>query len=878
MFQGLSRIFYVMPETSSRRTSVFGAFAGLLGMATLSGVIVTAMVAPAIAVTGVATNSAVGVFDSLPEFIDIGEQAQKNTLWAMRTNDPNDGYVRIAELYWQDREEIALEDMSPHLINAAIAGEDRRFYDHAGVDAPSVLRAAVGNFLAGGIQSGASTLTMQLVKNIYVQRSLYLPTEEERREAYQQAISANFERKLNEMKLAIGLEKRFEKDEILQSYLNITGFGGNTYGVQAASERYFGKSAGDLTPAEAASLIAIVQYPSTRNLGNPNNFEANQARRDVILNAMYEEGFLTEAQLQRALSVPVNSNFVNLSQPSNGCVVADEYARFFCDYVVKNVRNFESLGATPEERENRWRLGGLDVFTSLNMELQKVSQDRVWEIVPNDVERFELGGAAISVETSTGRIVTMAQNKIFNDTEEGGGLTATAVNFNTDRPFGGSSGFQVGSTYKVYALVAWLQRGYGLREIVDASTMEMNQAEFIDTCVDGGGPWGGIWEFRNSANAQYSYVDVFQSVTASINSAFASIGRSLDQCEVRRAAEALNVGRADGNPLQTNPSAVLGTNEISPLTMASSFAGIANQGVVCTPIVIDRFRTSTGDTIPGQEPDCRQGITADIAAAAAAPMRGVLTSGTGTASNPGGSVPIIGKTGTTDSQNHTWMVGASTEIATAVWVGNIKGEFSLARYTNGRNLRHQIFRTIMAEANEMYGGEAFPSVPERFTQGTGVPLPELTGLSVFQAQSVLSGLGLRLAVHGIPDEEIPLEAFVLGMEPGAGTRLGRGQAVHVLLTFDGGGGFVPTLIMPDLINPPAKTWAEAQNILSMSGFSGRIRAACEPSRSEGSDLNSGYAIGQSPEPGQPVGAGAEISLAFACGVGPAPGSDVGDLD
>jgi membrane peptidoglycan carboxypeptidase len=323
---------------------------------------------------------------------------------------------------------------------------------------------------------------------------------------------------------------------------------------------------------------------------------------------------------------------------------------------------------------------------------------------------------------------------------------------------------------------------------------------------------------------------------------------------------------------------VLGTNEISPLSMASSFAGIANEGVVCQPIVVDKFVTANGETIPGQQPDCRQGITPDIAAAAASPMRSVITTGTGTASNPGGSVPVIGKTGTTDSQNQTWMVGSSTEISTAVWVGNIKGEFSLARYTNGRNLRHQVFRTIMTEANDMYGGEAFPSPPERFLTGSGIPLPELTGFSVVEAQTVLAGLGLRLGVRGIPDEEIPFTAFVAGMETPAGSRIARGQAIYVVLTMEGGGSFVPQVVMPDLISSPAKTLAEAEQLLTLRGFTGRIRAGCEPDRSQGSDLGSGYAIGQSPEPGQAVSGDAEISLAFACGVGPAPGSNVENLD
>ena len=232
---------------------------------------------------------------------------------------------------------------------------------------------------------------MQLVKNTYIQRSQYLPTEEERQAAYQEAIETSFQRKLNEMKLAIGIEKRYTKDEIVEAYLNITGFGGNTYGVQAAAQKYFGKSATNLTPAEAASLLAIVQYPSTRNLENPANYEANQARRDVILAAMYAEDYITEAQYERAINTPVNSSFVNISPPRAGCLAGDVYARFFCDYVIKNVENFESLGATPEERNERWRKGGLNVYTTLNMSLQTTAQDRIWELVPNDEERFELG-------------------------------------------------------------------------------------------------------------------------------------------------------------------------------------------------------------------------------------------------------------------------------------------------------------------------------------------------------------------------------------------------------------------------------------------------------------------------------------------------------
>jgi len=853
-----------MSETPKASRGILQALATVTGFGALAGVMVTAMITPALAVTSVGANSAIGVFDSLPEFIEVGQQAQKNTLWAYNTNDPADGYTQIAEVYFQDREEVSLDQISPHLINAAIAGEDRRFYDHEGVDLNSVLRAALGNVVSGDIQSGASTLTMQLVKNTYIQRSQFLPTEEERRTAYEAAIATSFDRKLNEMKLAIGLEKQFEKEEILEAYLNITGFGGNTYGVQSAAQKYFGKSAAEVTPAEAASLMAIVQYPATRNLGNPANYEANQARRDVILASMYGEGYLTEAQYEQARAIPVNSNFVNISPPSAGCLAAHEYAKFFCDYVVKNIENFETLGATPEERNNRWRIGGLDVYTTLNLSLQTTAQDRVWELVPRDEDVFQMGSATTSVEVSTGRIVAMAQNKIFNDTEEGGGIETTAVNFNTDRPFGGSSGFQVGSTYKIFALLAWLQRGFGLNEVVDASRMELEQAAFLDTCGDGGGPWAGIWEFRNSGDLIIPAATVFESTVRSINSAYASMAEQLDQCEIRLAAEALGVHRADNGVLQTNPSAVLGTNEIAPLTMATSFAGIANAGVVCAPIVVDRFVTAGGQTLPGQEPKCRQGITADVAAAAAAPMRSVITGGTGTRSNPGGTVPVIGKTGTTDSQVQTWMVGSSTEISTAVWVGNIVGDYRLSSYRNGTVLRHDIFRIIMQEANEQYGGESFPAAPDRLLQGSGISLPDITGLTVEEATLLLESLGLKLElIAGNPGSRISL------YQPEAGTFLARGMTVRV--TGTGAGGEAPRVDVP-MPNLVGLSVLAAFQQMDGLGMTGSREPECNPG-SPGDNPSDGTITGQSTPAGEIIPNFKRIILQVNCGVSPAPSEE-----
>ncbi len=214
----------------------------------------------------------------------------------------------IATVYDQNRQEIPIEQMSQFVLDATVDGEDHRFFEHGGVDIQSVVRAAVGNVVAGDITSGSSTLTMQLVKNINVQQALQEETEADREAAYAEATASSFDRKLKEMKLAIGLEKRYTKDEILAAYLNTVFFADNTYGIQAAAQRYFSVNAKDHTLAQAASLVAIVQYPNERGLDNPENYAANTDRRDYILGAMLNEGDITQEQYDEAKATVVDDS------------------------------------------------------------------------------------------------------------------------------------------------------------------------------------------------------------------------------------------------------------------------------------------------------------------------------------------------------------------------------------------------------------------------------------------------------------------------------------------------------------------------------------------------------------------------------------------
>lgn len=845
-----------MSAQNQKASGVIGAIGGMLGLSALAGVLVTVMVTPALAVTGIAASNTIGIFEGLPEYIKINEQSQRNVLWAQNTANPEDGYTAIATVYAENREEVAWDAVSDYIKEATIAGEDRRFYDHNGVDLQSIIRAGLGNLTSGGIESGASTLTMQLVKNIFITEALKADTIEDRDKLIAQAQEQSLERKLKEAKLAIGLEKNYTKDEILLAYLNIAGFGGNTYGIQAAAQQYFGVPASDVTIAQAASLIAIVQQPGARSLGSPDNYAANEGRRDVILDSMLAEGFITQAEHREAINTPVDEEFVNLTPPTSGCYAANSYAKFFCDYVLKSIGDFESLGDTVEEREEAWKLGGYDVYTTLNMSLQTVTQDRVWEVVPSSDPRLEIGSVATSIETNTGRVITMAQNRIFDDrsAEFGGGTEGTtAVNYATDRDYGGSSGFQVGSTYKVFALVQWLNEGRGLNEVVDATVRERNLAAFVDTCEDGGGPWGGPWNPKNDAPAAPA-MSVFNATVQSVNTAFASVGEQLDQCAIRAAAESLGVHRADGGTLQTNPSAVLGTNEIAPLTMANAFATIASGGIYCKPIIVDRFVDRDGNELKGQDIECQRALSPEVAAAAAAPMQAVISSGTATASRIGDGVPILGKTGTTDSSNQTWIVGSTSRVSTAVWVGNVIGKVPIRSYPSGGQLRHQIFRVAQAAINAQYGGGAFGSPPERLLTGSGVRLPDVTGQTAEQAKSLLEGLGFKFEIAGTVDSDIPIDR-VASMSFPVDTLLARGTIVSVTLSLGNMG------VVPDVISVPTNL-ADALVAFSDAGF-GAVTTLCYELQPGDDPLLDGVIVEQSAAPGTKFLFGTPMSLTEA---------------
>ncbi len=690
-----------------------GGFVGFVAASAAVGALVTVSVTPALGAVGVAATSTISMFENLPGYLEIGELSQKSDIYATR-DDGSD--VLLASFYDQNRVEVGWEQISQYVKDAAVAGEDPRFYEHGGIDLQGTIRAAATT-ATGRDTQGGSSIAQQYVKNVRVQVCENEATTSEERDACYGAVTeTTIDRKLKEMRLAIGVEKRYTKSEILLGYLNIAGFGGRVYGIEAAANYYFGTTASKLSLAQAAALVAIVNNPgkfrldlpeSTTN-GADNGYAANFGRRNYILRQMFDEGKITQEEFDTALAEPVAPD---IHEPSTGCQTA-RGAAYFCDYVTHILRNDPTFGEDAETRLLNFRRGGYDVYTTLDLDLQKAANEAIAAHVPATFPGWDVGGVISSVEVGTGRVLAMAQNRTYSQDPAvlKKGPQYTSINYNTDFDYGGSRGFQPGSSYKIFTLAEWLSTGHGLAGRVD-SRVKSNWGIFQDHC--NGAVSAGSWNPKNDAGESGANYSAMESTIGSINTGFIGMAKQLDLCDIRMRAEAFGVHRADGDPLAQGPSSVIGTNEVAPLSMAIAFAGVANDGVTCTPIAIERIVGRDGEEIDPPKSECTRSVAPEVAAAMHTAMNAVMTGGTAVASNAATvpHVPLIGKTGTTDGAKDTWMVGASTKVATAAAVVSVNGDANQRGlyFATGRaaEARHRMWPMVMSVAAAKYGGGSF---------------------------------------------------------------------------------------------------------------------------------------------------------------------------
>jgi membrane peptidoglycan carboxypeptidase len=796
--------------------SLLGSLLGLIGFSAIAGILVSATLTPALAVASSTANSGLDVFESLPSYAQINQQAERNRIYGIRDGQP----VEIAQFYAQDRQVLQWQQVPRTAVDALISGEDRRFYTHGGVDAPSVVRAGLSQLGFGG-DSGASTLTMQLVRQ-QIAMDAFIRGDEE---TYQQQYQASYQRKLAEMRLAIGLEQRYTKNEIVLAYLNIANFGGNVYGIESGAQRIFGKPASELTVPEAAALIATVQNPSTRNLFDAENWPRNQERRDFIIRGMASEGYITAEERDAALAIPVDENFVHIQPPNNGCITGYESARFFCDYVQRvlsndTINDNHILGATPEDNQAALFQGGYQIYTSIDLGLNDVAQAQLDANVPNDEMRWASGAAVTQLEVGTGRILTMAQNKDYSPTEAAP-PTATSLNFNADYAHGRSTGFQPGSGFKIFTLAQWIIDGHSVNEQLDATRTEWPAGSFRAECV---GLRSDAWKLQNNEGAQYTRMTPTEIMVNSVNTGIAQMASQLDLCDIHDTAQRMGTypAEADGEWNIFAPAVIGSGSNVTPMGMASAFATVANGGVYCKPIAIDRIVARDGTEVqpPGQ--DCQEAISPQVASV----MQSVLTTVTerNPLNNPPGSTPVISKTGTTNGVEQTWVNGASPAVSTSVWVGNIIGP---NRSLEDRwNLRSTIFRATMAEAIARYPGGQFLTPDAATVRGNASELPNVVGQPVDAARAALEGAGFQVQVAD-PVDGVQPNGTVEYTAPGAGALVTTSTPIII---YPSNGALDPNASPPpaETTAPPeaGATWpsvvgqslADAKGTLAGSGF------------------------------------------------------------
>lgn len=717
---------------------VLGGLIGLVAASAAAATLVVVGVTPAIATVGIAASGTIGMFENLPSYLEIGQLSEKSNIYATRSDGST---VLLASFYDQNRIEVGWDGISQYVKDATVAGEDPRFYEHGGIDLQGTVRAAVTT-ATGRETQGGSSIAQQYVKNVRVQEcegmadvtALEDLTEEEREAltgderhalieqerlgCYDTVTETSIDRKLKEMRLAIGVEKRYTKNEILLGYLNIAGFGGTVYGIEAAANYYYNTSAANLSLAQAASLMAIVNNPAKFQIDKPesetngaaNGYAENTSRRNYILDRMLEYRKITQAEYDTAVATPVQPA---ITEPSTGCQTAGGSA-YFCDYVKNILQNDPNFGDDADTRMRNFRRGGFQVYTTLDLDLQLAAESTIAQNVPQTYPGWDVGAVISSVQVGTGRVLAMAQNRTYSQDPEvlNSGPQFTSINYNTDFEYGGSRGFQPGSSYKVFTLAEWLKTGHALSERVD-SRPKANWGTFQDSCLGPQNYDAEHWAPRNDANEAGANYSALESTIGSINTGYIGMAKRLDLCGIRKTAEAFGVHRADGEPLVQSASAVIGINEVAPLTMAVAFAGIANNGVTCTPVAIDRIVGRDGQELPAPQTTCTESVPPAVAAAMHYAMIRVMTSGTATVSNGATSphVPLIGKTGTTDGAKDTWMVGASSKVATAAAVVSVNGDANqrAISFASGQaaTARHRMWPAVMSVAAAKYGGDPF---------------------------------------------------------------------------------------------------------------------------------------------------------------------------
>ena len=546
----------------------------------------------------------------------------------------------IATLRFNNREPVVFDDLPEHLIQAVISAEDRRFYEHDGVDPRAVARAWVANRRAGGIVQGGSTITQQLIKNRYFPEA-----------------QNTLERKSTEAHLAYELEQESTKEQILTDYLNTIYLGAGAYGIEAAAQTYFGVTTAELTVGQSATIAGLIRSPEADSpFDNPQG--AVDERRRVTAQ-MTAEGYLA-----RPDAVAINNQPLGVIPPPDP--PSTRYP-FFVELVKRTLVEDPTFGVDEPSRWQRLFGGGLRIQTTIDPELQaeaEAAATAYWD-QPEDPEV-----AIAVVRPQTGDLVAMVGGRDFETNQ-------------FDLATQGRR--QPGSTFKVFGLVAALNSGWRLDQTIQSGSGTFDLGS------------GDPWSVRSATSGR---ITLRQALVSSSNGAFARLALDMGPGAVERTAVAMGVTSEVG----VNPSTVLGglREGVSPMEMAGAYATLANNGVHATPRPVVEVTDRDGTVVwePSELP--RVAMDPQTAYLATSAMVDAVAEGTGQQASLG-ERPVAGKTGTVQNNADAWFVGFTPELSTAVWIGypesreplvNIHGE----DVVQGGNWPARIWRNFMGDA------------------------------------------------------------------------------------------------------------------------------------------------------------------------------------
>ncbi|MDY3126851.1 MAG: transglycosylase domain-containing protein [Corynebacterium sp.] len=623
---------------------------GKISLATLLiGFLAAVALAPIAELGGVAIARTANAMESDIQELEAGNIPGVTTVRDTKGND-------IAYIFSQRRHPVAPDKIAQTMKDAIVSIEDRRFYEHDGVDFQGNFRALATNVLAGGVSQGASTLNQQYVKNYLLLVSA--DSDEERQAATEQSIP----RKLREIRMATEIDRKLSKDEILTNYLNLVPFGNFAYGIEAAARTYFGISAAELSLPQAAMLAGMVQ--SSEYLNPYTNADEVLARRNTVLQAMVSAGYIAQHDADAASSQPLGV----LDSPStlpNGCIGAEDRG-FFCDYVLEYLGE---RGISPEELAR----GGYTIDTTLDPEIQEQAKKAVIAQTPADASGVAAVMDVIRPSATDRDVLAMVSSRTY-------GLDLEKSQTMLPQPYS-LVGNGAGSVFKVFTAAAAINAGYGIKNTVnvppryEAQGLGFGGARNCPAghyCVENAGSYAPTMSFEDalahSPNTPFIQMEEQVGLEAVVDTAV-KLGMRSYTDEGSFDSEYSIADYAKEAPLG---SFTLGPTPVNPLELSNVGATIAAGGVWCEPNPVTSVVDRNGDEVYVEQSPCEDVMDKEAAFALMNAMTADIDHGTGAAAAKamGWSTPIAAKTGTTESNQSAAFLGFNTGISAAPYIYN----------------------------------------------------------------------------------------------------------------------------------------------------------------------------------------------------------------